>query len=209
MVSLLEFSLRFPFSLPPTDCTWFIAPTIPQALFAAYQMMFAAIVPVVVTGACFVFFPLCLAIDIPPASSHFEIIKGLRNFTSERFSSSAFFGLFLCTTLWHIGCGGLDFSWHGLCPPESRLNCPLNEYLWNRGVLDFAGGLVIHATSGVAALVVALVLDPRPQDDVYQATHHNIPLTGSFRVSSLVTFYLLIITCKPTVVGGALTWAGE
>ncbi len=34
-------------------------------------------------------------------------------------------------------------------------------WLWHKGALDFAGGLVVHTSSGVSALVAVLVLGPR------------------------------------------------
>ncbi len=34
-------------------------------------------------------------------------------------------------------------------------------WLWNKGALDFAGGLVVHTSSGVSALVLVLLLGPR------------------------------------------------
>jgi len=44
---------------------------------------------------------------------------------------------------------------------------PVAHWVWgggwmgNRGVLDFAGGIVVHTTAGVSALVVALMIGPR------------------------------------------------
>src|SRR6476619_35696 len=34
-------------------------------------------------------------------------------------------------------------------------------WLWARGVLDFAGGLVVHLTAGMSALVLAILIGPR------------------------------------------------
>ena len=48
-----------------------------------------------------------------------------------------------------------------------------NGWVFADGGLDFAGGLVVHAISGVAALVVAIVLGKRKRP----APPHNLPMT--------------------------------
>lgn len=60
---------------------------------------------------------------------------------------------------------------------------PLAHWIWNPqgwlanlGVLDFAGGLTIHTSSGVAALVVSACLQRRKAGHDSQLAHHNIPL---------------------------------
>lgn len=59
---------------------------------------------------------------------------------------------------------------------------PIAHWVWGTGgwlkelgALDFAGGSVVHLSSGVSALVVALVLGKRK--DMDSAEPHNIPLT--------------------------------
>lgn len=61
---------------------------------------------------------------------------------------------------------------------------PLAHWIWNHhgwlhdmGLLDFAGGLVIHASSGVAGLVVASMLARRRHHHELGDAHHNLPLT--------------------------------
>ena len=50
---------------------------------------------------------------------------------------------------------------------------------WNGdvGVLDYAGGIVIHTSSGVSAFVVAKMLQKRKDFKDLPDTTHNLPLT--------------------------------
>ena len=95
-----------------------LAGTIPESLFAAFQMTFAIITPALVIGA------------------YVERIK---------FSAVLIFSglwslvVYAPVTKWVWG-GGIMASW---------------------GVMDFAGGIVVHATAGTAAIVAALVLGSR------------------------------------------------
>jgi len=50
-------------------------------------------------------------------------------------------------------------------------------WLGQRGVLDFAGGLVVHLTSGAAALAAILVLGPRLGYGKRNFMPHNLPMT--------------------------------
>ncbi|MED1418711.1 ammonium transporter [Bacillus smithii] len=69
---------------------------------------------------------------------------------------------------------------------------PVAHWVWGvggwlreLGVLDFAGGNVVHISSGVTGLVLAIVLGKRK--DAQNTTPHNLPLT---------------------IMGGALVWLG-
>jgi len=50
-------------------------------------------------------------------------------------------------------------------------------WLRNLGVLDFAGGLVVHLACGAAALAAALVIGPRKGYGHENFTPHNLPMT--------------------------------
>ena len=108
--------------------------TIPESLFATFQVTFAIIVPVLVVGALIerIRFPAVLAF-------------------------AALFSLVVYAPVAHWVWGG---GWLG------RL-----------GVLDYAGGLVVHTTAGTAALVVALAAGPRPGFPDALAPPHSLPLT--------------------------------
>ncbi len=60
-------------------------------------------------------------------------------------------------------------------------------FLWDMGVLDFAGGTVVHINAGVAGLVTALVLGPRLGYGKEPMAPHNLVLT---------------------VIGAAMLWVG-
>ncbi len=50
-------------------------------------------------------------------------------------------------------------------------------YLWDLGVLDFAGGTVVHVNAGIAGLVAALVLGKRKGYPTTAMPPHNLTLT--------------------------------
>ena len=109
----------------------FLAPTIPLALYALFQMKFAIITPSLITG------------------SFAERV---------RFSAYLVFMILFCIFVY---CPLAHWTWH----PDG--------FLRQLGVVDFAGGIVVHASSGVAALTGAIFLGRRKQQD-----HHdpaNIP----------------------------------
>lgn len=59
---------------------------------------------------------------------------------------------------------------------------PVAHWVWGggwlgvMGVLDFAGGTVVHINAGMAALIAALVIGRRKDFGKYSMTPHNIPL---------------------------------
>jgi ammonium transporter, Amt family len=53
----------------------------------------------------------------------------------------------------------------------------LDGWLKNLGVLDFAGGIVVHINAGIAAIVTALVIGKRKNYDNKPVPPHNLPFT--------------------------------
>jgi Amt family ammonium transporter len=110
------------------------ATTIPFVLFAAFQLMFAAITPALITGA---------------------------------FAERKRFGAFvLFTILWSI----LVYS------PIAHWVWSADGWLFNLGALDFAGGTVVHISSGVSALIVAILIGRRVVNGESMEPH-DVPMT--------------------------------
>jgi ammonium transporter, Amt family len=159
--------------------------SIPEMLFAAYQMTFAVITPALMIGAF-----------------------------AERMRFSAVLGF---STLWLIfvyvpichmtwgGDGGLFADW---------------------GVMDFAGGIVVHITAGCSALVACIMVGPRSGYPAHRAPPHNMTMTftgtamlwvgwfgfnaGSALAANGTTASALLVThisaCAATVVWMAIEW---
>src|SRR3979409_2430469 len=108
--------------------------SIPETVFAMYQMTFAIITPALVIGA------------------YAERV---------RFSAMLIFSL-----LWLL-----------------LVYCPVAHWVWGdgwlqkMGIMDFAGGTVVHLNAGVAALVCALVLGRRKGFPDSPMPPHNLPMT--------------------------------
>src|SRR5213083_395117 len=110
------------------------AVTIPFVLFAAFQLMFAAITPALITGAFA---------------------------ERKRFASFVIF-----TVLWSV----LVYS------PIAHWVWASDGWLYKLGALDFAGGTVVHASSGLSALIVALLIGRRVVNGD-RMEPHDIPMT--------------------------------
>ena len=92
--------------------------TIPESLFATFQMTFAVITPALIIGA---------------------YVERIKFGAVLAFSGIWLLAVYAPVTHWVWG-GGIMAGW---------------------GVMDFAGGIVVHATAGTAALVAAIVLGKR------------------------------------------------
>jgi ammonium transporter, Amt family len=110
------------------------AVTIPFVLFAAFQLMFAAITPALITGAFA---------------------------ERKRFASFVLF-----TVLWSI----LIYS------PIAHWVWATDGWLFKLGALDFACGTVVHASSGLSALIVAILIGRRVVNGE-RMEPHDVPMT--------------------------------
>lgn len=61
--------------------------------------------------------------------------------------------------------------------PMAHMVWGAGGFLFNKGALDFAGGTVIHITSGISALVLALLLGKRRLSSHEDTRPHNLPMT--------------------------------
>ena len=120
--------------------------TIPESVFATFQMTFAIITPALIVGAF-----------------------------AERMKFSA---LLLFMGLWFTFC---------YAPMTHMVWSGDGALMWDWGVLDFAGGTVVHINAGIAGLVAALVLGKRTGYGNVIMAPHNLGLT---------------------MVGGAILWVG-
>lgn len=50
-------------------------------------------------------------------------------------------------------------------------------FFWDRGVFDFAGGIVVHITAGIAALAACIYIGPRTGFPTRAMPPHNLPMT--------------------------------
>lgn len=107
--------------------------TVPESLFAIFQMMFAIITPALICGA----------------------IAGRMRFSA----------LFIFITIWTL-----------------IVYYPLAHMVWGDGgfirelgAVDFAGGNVVHISSGISGLVACIMLGKRREYGVVSYRPHNIP----------------------------------
>ncbi len=155
-----------------------LAPTIPLALFALFQLKFAIITPALITG------------------SFAERVK-----FSGYLLFMVLFTVFIYAPLAH-------WTWHP------------NGILHNLGVLDFAGGTVVHMSAGFSALAGAIFLGRRTEaNKAHQPANIPFILLGTGMLwfgwfgfnagSSLEASSLAVLAFMNTNMAGAaamLTW---
>jgi ammonium transporter, Amt family len=107
--------------------------TVPESLFAIFQMMFAIITPALICGA----------------------IAGRMRFSA----------LFIFITVWTIV----------VYYPLAHMVWGDGGFIRELGAVDFAGGNVVHISSGVSGLVACIMLGRRREYGVVSYRPHNIP----------------------------------
>ncbi|MFA5941221.1 MAG: ammonium transporter [Sinimarinibacterium sp.] len=112
-----------------------VSGSVPESLFAMYQLTFACITPALIVGGF-----------------------------AERMKFSAML-LFSCLWLLAVYLPVCHWVWAG------------DGWLFRLGLLDFAGGTVVHITAGVAALIAALQLRPRHGFPQTPMMPHNMTMT--------------------------------
>ena len=122
-----------------------LALTIPETVYAMFQMTFAIITPALIAGAF-----------------------------AERMKFSA---MLIFMSIWSLV----------VYAPVAHWVWEASGWLSAKGVLDYAGGTVVHINAGIAALACALVLGKRVGYPKVSMAPHNLVLT---------------------VVGAALLWVG-
>ncbi len=154
--------------------------SIPEVLFAMFQMTFAIITPALIIGA---------------------------------FVERMKFGVMLLfTSIWSL----VVYS-------------PIAHWVWgggwlaNLGVLDFAGGIVVHITAGVSALVVALVIGNRNGFAKNLIPPHNLAISvagaamlwigwfgfnGGSALASNSDAAMAILVTHLSAASGVIAWAG-
>ncbi len=159
--------------------------SIPEMLFASYQMTFAIITPALMIGA---------------------FAERMRFSAVLWFSSLWLLIVYvpICHMTW-AGDGGLFADW---------------------GVMDFAGGIVVHITAGCSALVACIMVGPRAGYPTSRVPPHNMTMTftgtamlwvgwfgfnaGSALAANGTAASALLVThisaCTATVVWMAIEW---
>ena len=112
-----------------------LAPTIPETVYAMFQLTFASITPALIAGAF-----------------------------ADRMKFSA---MLVFMTVWSL-----------------VVYCPIAHWVWEpsgwlaaKGVLDYAGGTVVHINAGIAGLASCLVLGKRVGYGKEAMPPHNLTLT--------------------------------
>ena len=154
--------------------------SLPESLFALFQMTFAVITPALIVGG---------------------FAERMRFSAMLAFSMAWLLLVYIPVCHWVWGGG----------------------WLMQMGLLDFAGGTVVHITAGVAALVAALVLGPRKGFGTQALPPHNLTLTvagagmlwvgwfgfnGGSALAANGSASMAILVTHISAAAGALAWMG-
>jgi len=124
---------------------------IPEYLFAAFQMTFAAITPCLIVGA----------------------------FAERMKFSAVLFFMVLWFTFSYLPIAHMVWFWAGpdaYTDADAAAAATAGAgFLFQKGALDFAGGTVVHINAGIAGLVGCILVGKRKGYGVQAMAPHNVP----------------------------------
>ena len=124
---------------------------IPEYLFAAFQMTFAAITPCLIVGA----------------------------FAERMKFSAVLFFMVLWFTFSYLPIAHMVWFWAGpdaYTDAEAAAAAGAGAgFIFQKGALDFAGGTVVHINAGIAGLVGCIMLGKRKGYGTQSMAPHNVP----------------------------------
>jgi len=125
---------------------------IPEYLYAAFQMTFAAITPCLIVGA----------------------------FAERMKFSAVLLFMVLWFTFSYLPIAHMVWWWAGpdaYTDPEAAAAATASAgFLFQKGALDFAGGTVVHINAGIAGLVGCILVGKRKGYGTTAMAPHNVPL---------------------------------
>lgn len=152
---------------------------LPEYTFIAFQMTFACITPALIVGAfaervkfsAIVVFVILWVTFIYFPMAHMVWWWGGPDFLAEQQTAKLI----------------AEAAGDTAAAEAAAANLAANGLIWNWGALDFAGGTVVHISSGITALVGAIVVGKRIGYGKESMAPHSLTMT---------------------MIGGALLWVG-
>jgi ammonium transporter, Amt family len=161
---------------------------IPEFLYMAFQLTFAAITPALIVGAfaermkfsaVLLFMTIWFTFSYLPMAHMVWWWAGPDCYTFVAETAKACVGDATATDLLAKFAAAADDAAKAtvLLDYQSAVNTA-NGWLFNKGALDFAGGSVVHINAGVAGLVCAIMLGKRVGLGKEAMAPHNLTVTG-------------------------------
>ncbi|MET0355874.1 MAG: ammonium transporter, partial [Cellvibrio sp.] len=126
---------------------------IPEYLYAAFQMTFAALTPCLIVGA----------------------------FAERMKFTAVLLFMVLWFTFSYLPIAHMVWFWAGpdayTTAEAAKVANASAGFIWQTGALDFAGGTVVHINAGIAGLVGCLLIGKRKGFGTQSLAPHNVPFT--------------------------------